>query len=116
ILQSSLYDQDVIDITPKDTEEGDASESLSGLSSMPDDDLASISGFETQDFADHVSEEGIETLHDSADKLAHSDPLGHLHAELDKEYNAFSQLESQRSVLLQKELSKFLHNKMRKSI
>ncbi|GKA36691.1 hypothetical protein Tco_0723256 [Tanacetum coccineum] len=33
-----------------------------------------------------------------------------------KEFNAFNKLESQRSVLLQKELSKSLHNKMRKSI
>ncbi|GJX69737.1 hypothetical protein Tco_0305464 [Tanacetum coccineum] len=33
-----------------------------------------------------------------------------------KEFNAFNKLESQRFVLLQKELSKFLYNKMRKSI
>ncbi|GJZ55022.1 hypothetical protein Tco_0610215 [Tanacetum coccineum] len=33
-----------------------------------------------------------------------------------KEFNAFNKLESQRFVLLQKELSKFLHSKMRKSI
>ncbi|GJT68144.1 hypothetical protein Tco_1019624 [Tanacetum coccineum] len=33
-----------------------------------------------------------------------------------KEFNAFNRLESQRFILLQKELSKFLHNKMRKSI
>ncbi|GKE61248.1 hypothetical protein Tco_1511615 [Tanacetum coccineum] len=35
-----------------DAEEGDASDSLSGLRSMPDDDLASITSSETQDFAD----------------------------------------------------------------
>ncbi|GKE80715.1 hypothetical protein Tco_1550715, partial [Tanacetum coccineum] len=81
----ALYDQDdqdVIDITPKDVEKGDAFESLSGLRSMLDDDLASRTGFETQDSVDHISEEGIETLHAFADKPAQSDPLGHLHEEL----------------------------------
>ncbi|GJX37353.1 retrovirus-related pol polyprotein from transposon TNT 1-94 [Tanacetum coccineum] len=68
IHQSSSYDQDVIDITPKDAKEGDASESLSDLRSMPDDDLASMTGFEIQDSDDHVFEEGTETLHASADK------------------------------------------------
>ncbi|GJZ71801.1 hypothetical protein Tco_0635652, partial [Tanacetum coccineum] len=85
IHQSSSYDQedhDIIDITLKDAEEGDASESLSGLRSMPDDDLDSMTGFETQDSADHVFEVGIETLHASADKPAQSDPLGHLYEEL----------------------------------
>ncbi|GJT44831.1 hypothetical protein Tco_0953546 [Tanacetum coccineum] len=56
IHQSSSYDQDnkdVTDITPKDAEEGKASESLSRLRFMPDDDLASLSGFETRDSADH---------------------------------------------------------------
>ncbi|GKC71627.1 hypothetical protein Tco_1117510 [Tanacetum coccineum] len=174
-------DQDVIDITPKDVGEGDASESLPGLRSMPDDDLASMTSFKTQDSADHVSEEGTETLHASTDMPAQSDPLSHLHEELYllnnkvnqlessitkhvsdsiqstvplivtntlkeqlpeelpqveaqvqknlqdklpnillkpmyKEFNVFNKLESQRFVLLQKELSKFLHNKMRKSI
>ncbi|GKA62427.1 hypothetical protein Tco_0761946 [Tanacetum coccineum] len=160
IHQSSSYDQD------KDVEEGDASESLSGLRSMPDDDLASIFGFERQDSADHVSKEGTDTLHAFANKSAQSDPLGYLHAELGilntkidrlernisekvaeaikssipaiveaqvqknlhnqlpnillkpmyKEFNAFNKLESQRFVLLQKELSKFLHKRIRKSI
>ncbi|GKA48213.1 retrovirus-related pol polyprotein from transposon TNT 1-94, partial [Tanacetum coccineum] len=54
IHQSSSYDQD------KDAEEGKASESLSGLRYMPADYLASISGFETQDSADHVSEEAAD--------------------------------------------------------
>ncbi|GJY16479.1 hypothetical protein Tco_0386901 [Tanacetum coccineum] len=83
--QSSSYDQEnqeEIDITAKDVEEGDASESLSGLRFMLDDDLASMTGFETQGSVDHVSEEGTETLHASADKPAQSDPLGHLHEEL----------------------------------
>ncbi|GJY21094.1 hypothetical protein Tco_0393660 [Tanacetum coccineum] len=65
IHQSSSYDQDVIDITPKDAKEGDASKSLSGLRSMP----------------------GTETLHASIDKPAQSDPLGHLHEELCLLYN-----------------------------
>ncbi|GJU46690.1 hypothetical protein Tco_1203956 [Tanacetum coccineum] len=181
IYQSSLYDQDdqdVIDIIPKDTEKGDASESFSSLRSMLDDDLASMTSFETQDSADHVSKEGTKTLHAFADKPAQSDPFGHLHEELClpnnklhgllsdalkdnlpqlikdsikssvtesiakelpqvkaqvqknlqdqlpnilvkpmyKEFNAFNNLESQRFVLLQKELSKSLYNKIRKSI
>ncbi|GJS74887.1 hypothetical protein Tco_0724768 [Tanacetum coccineum] len=182
IHQSSSYDQDdqdVIDITPKYAEEGEASESLSGLRSMPDNDLASMPGFETQDSVDHVFEEGTETLHASADKPAQSDPLGHVHEELCLLNNKVNQLESnitkhvsdsiqstmplivtntlkeqlpgllsdalkdtlpqlikdsikssvlesiakelphveaQRFVLLRKEMSKSLHNKMRKSI
>ncbi|GKE90280.1 hypothetical protein Tco_1567755, partial [Tanacetum coccineum] len=97
IHQSSSYDQDdqdVIDITPKDADEGDGSESLSGLRSMSDDDLASMTGFETQDFADNVSEEGTDTLLASADKPAQSDPLGHLHEELCLLNNKVNQLES----------------------
>ncbi|GJV13077.1 hypothetical protein Tco_1354618 [Tanacetum coccineum] len=132
--------RDEINITPKDAKEGEASKSLSGLRSMPDDDLASVFGFETQDSADLDSQESTaETFHASADKPAQSDPLGHLHEELCllhnkvqknlqdqlpnillklmyKEFNAFNKLESQRFVLLQKELSKSLHNKMSKSI
>nr|GEY88323.1 hypothetical protein [Tanacetum cinerariifolium] len=64
-------DQEEIDITSKDVEEGYAFESLSGLRSMPD--------------------EGTETLHASADKQA---PLGHLHEELYLLYNKVNQLES----------------------
>ncbi|GJR09324.1 hypothetical protein Tco_0791976 [Tanacetum coccineum] len=97
IHQSSLYDpdnQDVIDITTKDAEEGDASESLSGLRSIPDDDLASMFGFKTQDSADHVSEEGTKTLHAFADNRAQSDPLGHLHAELGTLNTKIDQLKS----------------------
>ncbi|GJU95443.1 hypothetical protein Tco_1320199 [Tanacetum coccineum] len=80
--QRSISDDlDVIDITPKDDEERDASHS--GLRSMPDDDLASLTGFETLDSADNDSQEGTaETLYASADKPAQSDPLGPLHEEL----------------------------------
>ncbi|GJW00599.1 hypothetical protein Tco_1555850 [Tanacetum coccineum] len=156
---------------------------ISGLLSMPNDDLASISGFESQDSVDHVSKEDTKTLHAFTDKPAQSDPLSHFHTELGilntkmdqlessiskkvaedmkysvpaidsikssvsesiseelpqveaqvqknlhdqlptillkpmyKEFNAFNKLESQRFVLLQKELSISLHNKIRKSI
>ncbi|GKA45892.1 hypothetical protein Tco_0738688 [Tanacetum coccineum] len=82
IHQSSSYNQDVIDITPKDAKEGDASKSLYGLRFMPGDGLASMTGFETQDSADHVFKDGTETLHASVDKPAQSDPLSHLHEEL----------------------------------
>ncbi|GJT08720.1 hypothetical protein Tco_0843182, partial [Tanacetum coccineum] len=69
-------DHDVIDITPKD-DEGDASDS--GLCSMPDDDLASLT--------------------------AQSDPLGHLHKEsclLNKKVNRLkSNITKQVSVSIQ---------------
>ncbi|GJS62177.1 retrovirus-related pol polyprotein from transposon TNT 1-94 [Tanacetum coccineum] len=97
IHQNSSYDQEdqeEIDITPKDAEEGDAFDSLSSLRSMPDDDLASLTGFKTQDSTDHVFEEGTETLHAFADKPAQSDPLDHLHEELCLLYNKVNELES----------------------
>ncbi|GJR79533.1 hypothetical protein Tco_0150318 [Tanacetum coccineum] len=67
---------------------------ISGSLSIPGDDLASIYGFETQDSADHVSEEGTDTLHASAGKSAQSDPLGHLHAKLGILNTMIDQLES----------------------
>nr|GEX17774.1 hypothetical protein [Tanacetum cinerariifolium] len=91
-VTETQYTKDVIDITPKEAEERDDSESLSGLRSMPDDDLASMTGFETQDSVDHVSEEGTETLHASANKPAQSDPLGHLHEELCLLHNKINQI------------------------
>ncbi|GJW58121.1 hypothetical protein Tco_0104852 [Tanacetum coccineum] len=97
IHQSSSYDQDqnVINITPKDAKEGEAFESLSGLRSMPDDDLASLSGFEIQNSTDHDSQEvTTKTVHAFADKPAQSDPLGHLHEELNFLNNKVDQLES----------------------
>ncbi|GJV33588.1 hypothetical protein Tco_1393988 [Tanacetum coccineum] len=65
-----------------------------GSLSMSDDDMAFISGFESQDSTDHVSEEDTETLHASVDKPALSDPLGHLHAELGILNTKVDQLES----------------------
>ncbi|GJV12695.1 hypothetical protein Tco_1354236 [Tanacetum coccineum] len=74
-------DYDVIDITPKDDEEGDASDS--GLRSMPDDDLASLIVFETSNSVDDDFKEGTaKTFHASADMPVQSDPLGPLHEEL----------------------------------
>ncbi|GKD28360.1 hypothetical protein Tco_1239138 [Tanacetum coccineum] len=81
----------IIDITPKD-DEGDASDT--GLHLMPDDDLASLTGFKTQDSSDHFSDAVTETLYASADKPAQSDPLGHLHEELCLLNNKVNQLES----------------------
>ncbi|GKA52497.1 hypothetical protein Tco_0745812 [Tanacetum coccineum] len=80
--QRSISDDlDVIDNTPKYDKEGDASDS--GLRSMPDDDLASLTGFETPDSVDDDSKEGsAETFYASADVPAQSDPLGPLHEEL----------------------------------
>nr|GEU76735.1 retrovirus-related Pol polyprotein from transposon TNT 1-94 [Tanacetum cinerariifolium] len=89
IHQSSLFDHD------KEVEEEDAYDSLFGLRFTPDDDLASIIGFETQDSAEHVFEEGIETVHAFADKPAQSNPLGHLHEELCLLHNTGEQATAQ---------------------
>ncbi|GKB26898.1 retrovirus-related pol polyprotein from transposon TNT 1-94 [Tanacetum coccineum] len=60
-----------------------ASDSDSGLRLMLDDDLASLTCFETLDSADDDSKEGTaKTLYASADMPAQSDPLGPLHEEL----------------------------------
>nr|GEW80829.1 hypothetical protein [Tanacetum cinerariifolium] len=58
-------------------------DSDSGLRSMPDDDLVSLTGFETPDSADNNSKEGTgETFNAFADIPAQSEPLGHLHEEM----------------------------------
>ncbi|GKG13096.1 hypothetical protein Tco_0350056, partial [Tanacetum coccineum] len=70
-------------------------DSESGLRSMPDDDLVSLTGFETPDSADDDSKEGTgETFYASTDMPAQSDPLGHLHEELRILNNKIDQLES----------------------
>ncbi|GJX34611.1 hypothetical protein Tco_0246168 [Tanacetum coccineum] len=70
-------------------------DSDSGLRSMPDDDLVSLTGFETPDSADDDSKEGTgETFYASADMRAQSHPLGHLHEELRILNNKIDQLES----------------------
>nr|GEU71238.1 hypothetical protein [Tanacetum cinerariifolium] len=53
--RSFLDDLGVIDITPIDVEEGDATDS--GLHSMLYDDLESLTGFDSLDFAEHDFEE-----------------------------------------------------------
>nr|GEV55366.1 hypothetical protein [Tanacetum cinerariifolium] len=221
--QWSTSNDNVIDINPKHNEARDTSDS--DLHSMPSDDLASLTGFETPDSDDETSisvtkEHSADNLNATLDGdvallyafvgvSALSEPLGHLQRELAaisskvdqlesqvtkrisdesksfvpslvtntlkeqlpgllldslkdtlpqlikdsirssvsksianelpqvkahvqqnlqdqlpnillklmyKEFNAFNKMESQRFVLLQKNMRKFLHNKMRKSI
>ncbi|GKA43908.1 retrovirus-related pol polyprotein from transposon TNT 1-94, partial [Tanacetum coccineum] len=70
-------------------------DSDSGLCSMPNDDLVSLTGFETPDSADDDSKEGTgETLCASADMPAQSDPFGHLHEVICILDNKIDQLES----------------------
>ncbi|GKD45985.1 hypothetical protein Tco_1270630 [Tanacetum coccineum] len=64
-----------------------------GLKSMPDDDLASLSGFETSNSNDEASQSD-ETLHASADVPTQSDPLGYLQEELHTLNTKVDQLES----------------------
>ncbi|GJR40063.1 hypothetical protein Tco_1215747 [Tanacetum coccineum] len=60
-----------------------ASDSDSGLCLMPDDDLASLTGFETPNSANDDSKEGTaKTFYASANMPAQPDPLGPLHEEL----------------------------------
>ncbi|GJY67157.1 hypothetical protein Tco_0469395 [Tanacetum coccineum] len=61
-LGSEPYDMEIDQTSKKD----DSDETDFGLQSMPDDDLASLSGFQAED----------------SDDEAQSDPLGHLHEEL----------------------------------
>nr|GEY70133.1 hypothetical protein [Tanacetum cinerariifolium] len=50
---------------------------------MPDDDLVSLTGFETPESADNDSQEGIaETFNAFVDMSAQSDPLSHVLGEL----------------------------------
>nr|GEW85662.1 hypothetical protein [Tanacetum cinerariifolium] len=113
---------------------------------MLDDDLVSLTGFDSQASTDHDTEEESNISKKVAEDMKSSVPAivadtlkeqlleeipqvdaqiqKNLQAQLPdlllkpiyKEFNAFNKLESQRFVLLQKELSKFLHNKIRKSI
>ncbi|GJS80132.1 hypothetical protein Tco_0730013 [Tanacetum coccineum] len=110
-------EKDVIDITPKGIEERDASESLSGLRSMPDDDLAAM--IAQSDPLVHLLEE-LCLLNNKVEARVQKnlqDQLPNiLMKPMYKEFNAFNKLESWRFILLQKELSKSLHNKIRKSI
>ncbi|GKA88363.1 retrovirus-related pol polyprotein from transposon TNT 1-94 [Tanacetum coccineum] len=70
-------------------------DSDSGLRSMPDDDLVSLTGFESPDSADDDSKEGTgETFYASVDMPAQSDPFGHLHEQMRILDNKIYQLES----------------------
>ncbi|GJX37572.1 retrovirus-related pol polyprotein from transposon TNT 1-94 [Tanacetum coccineum] len=76
------------------TKHGD-SDSDYGLRSMPDDDMVSLTGFETPNSIDDDSQEGTaETFYVSADMAAQSDPLGNLHEELHTLNTKVDQLES----------------------
>ncbi|GJV04137.1 hypothetical protein Tco_1337706 [Tanacetum coccineum] len=78
----------------KSTMHGD-SDSGSGLRSMPDDNLASLTGFETPDSFDDESKEGTtETFNAFADMPALSDTIGHLNEELRIVNTKIDQLES----------------------
>nr|GFB20762.1 hypothetical protein [Tanacetum cinerariifolium] len=91
--RSTSDDFDVIDITPKNDEQGDTYNS--GLMSMPDDDLTFLTGFKTSDSTDNGSQKGtVETLYAFADKPAQSDPIGHLHEDLCTLTTKVNQLES----------------------
>ncbi|GJY74559.1 hypothetical protein Tco_0478990 [Tanacetum coccineum] len=86
-FQPSQPDDDAqitfLNVEPYDpTKSRDAdSDSDSGLQSMPDDDLPSLSGFETPDSQDEDSQSD-DNLHASVDVPAKSDPLGYLQEEL----------------------------------
>ncbi|GJX54686.1 hypothetical protein Tco_0283055 [Tanacetum coccineum] len=108
LQRSTSDDINVIDITPKDDEEGDASDS--DLRSMPSDNLASLTGFETPDSDDEASisvtkEHSADNLMETSDGdaalpnafegvSALSDPLGHLQRELATISSKVDQMES----------------------
>ncbi|GKF59956.1 hypothetical protein Tco_0176742 [Tanacetum coccineum] len=62
---------------------------------MPDDDLVSLTGFETPNYADNDSQEGTaETFNASIYMPAQLDPFGHLHEEMCTLNTKVDQLES----------------------
>ncbi|GJS39968.1 hypothetical protein Tco_0565011 [Tanacetum coccineum] len=78
----------------KSTKLGDY-DSDSGLRSIPDDDFASLNGFETPDSPDDESKEGTtKTFNAFADMPALSDTIGHLNEELRIVNTKIDQLES----------------------
>ncbi|GJY12458.1 retrovirus-related pol polyprotein from transposon TNT 1-94 [Tanacetum coccineum] len=85
------------------------SDSDSGLRFMPDDDLASLTGFETPDSADGDSKEGTaETFNASADMPSQSNPLSHLHEELRTLNTKVDQLESSISKKVTDDIQSFV--------
>ncbi|GJR91740.1 hypothetical protein Tco_0215751 [Tanacetum coccineum] len=70
-----------LDAKPYDLTKSRDADSASRLQSMPDNDLPSLSGFETANSQDEDSQSD-DTLHASVDVPAKSDPLGYLQEEL----------------------------------
>ncbi|GJZ11244.1 hypothetical protein Tco_0546003 [Tanacetum coccineum] len=122
LQRSTSDDINVIDITPKDDEEGDASDS--DLRSMPSDNLASLTGFETPDSDDEASisvtkEHSVDNLMETSDGdvalpnasagvSALSDPLGHLQRELATISSKVDQMESKITKRVSDELKSFV--------
>ncbi|GJT34311.1 hypothetical protein Tco_0924730 [Tanacetum coccineum] len=119
------------------TKKADSDKTDSGLQSMPDDDLASLSGFEAEDSEDEGALKNIlpqllkDSIHQSVqesikEKLslfdaqvqqALQDQLPSIILKpMNKQFNVFNTLESRTFVTLQKELSKVIQNKMGVSI
>ncbi|GJV52316.1 retrovirus-related pol polyprotein from transposon TNT 1-94 [Tanacetum coccineum] len=109
---------DDIDITPKD-DEGD--DSNSGLRSMPDDDLASLTGFETQDSSDHFYDaasiaEELPQVEAQVQKNLQDQLPNILLKPMYKEFNAFNKLESGIFDNLQEQLNKGIKTSLDKSM
>nr|GEZ20709.1 hypothetical protein [Tanacetum cinerariifolium] len=120
--QRSTSDDNVIDITPKDDKERDASDS--NLRSMPSDDLASLTDFETPDSDDETSisvtkEHSADNLNVTSDGdvalpyafagvSALSDPFGRLQRELTTIYSKVDQMESQFTKRVSDELKSYV--------
>ncbi|GKC67632.1 hypothetical protein Tco_1100230 [Tanacetum coccineum] len=119
------------------TKKADSDKTDYGLQSMPDDDLASLSGFEAEDSEDEGALKNIlpqllkDSIHQSVqesikEKLslfdaqvqqALQDQLPSIILKpMNKQFNVFNTLESRTFVTLQKELSKVIQNKMGVSI
>ncbi|GKC84570.1 hypothetical protein Tco_1140287 [Tanacetum coccineum] len=87
-LGSEPYDMEIDQTSKKD----DSDETDFGLQSMPDDDLASLSGFQAED----------------SDDEAQSDPLGHLHEELRTLNTKVDQLKSSISKKVTDDIQSFV--------
>ncbi|GKB11695.1 hypothetical protein Tco_0845618, partial [Tanacetum coccineum] len=113
-LGAEPYDME-IDQTLK---KADSDETDSGLQSMPDDDLASLSGFEAEDsddegslsnHQDNLSNEGTaETFNASTDMPAQSDLFDHLLGELRTLSTKVDQLESSISKKVTDDIQSFM--------
>nr|GEY21879.1 uncharacterized mitochondrial protein AtMg00810-like [Tanacetum cinerariifolium] len=120
--QEKPENDNVKDITPKDDEERDASDS--NLRFMPSDDLATLTDFETPDSDDETSisvtkEHSADNLnvtsdgdvalpYASAGVSALSDPFGRLQKELTTIYSKVDQMESQFTKRVSDELKSYV--------